>query len=207
MSKPTTIYLVRHAESESNKAGLASGHHDNPALTDKGKIQAAETREQLKHIGHDAVYTSDLIRAVQTAEIIHGKEVPDQNKLKQLREKDLGDVDGMSMKYLHDIYYATIELPENDRWYYRHNPKAETDGEVGDRLLREVSELAGKHPGETIIIVTHGICIRTILMRLGYAKHEDFPPGSFSNAGYAVITYDGKNYGVKEVVGHKKPQP
>jgi len=205
MSTKTTIYLVRHGQSESNKAGLVSGQSNDPELTDEGRRQVLETREHLKHIGHDAVYASDLRRAVQTAEIIHGKELPKSAQRRGLREKNFGNVDGKSRKYLEEIYYKTLDMPEDDRWDYRHSPDAETDGEVASRFLSEVAHLADEHKGETIILVTHGYCIRTSLMKLGYGKHEDFPPGSFSNAGHVVLDYDGKNFTVKKVVGHTKP--
>lgn len=55
--------------------------------------------------------------------------------------------------------------------------------------------------GKTVLVVAHGGCIRTALIKLGYATQLELPGGSFMNAGYSVLRYDGKEFGVTKVFG------
>lgn len=68
------IYIVRHGQTEKNKANVLQGRSDVP-LNEAGRQQAEEVRDRFREAGisFDLVYTSPLIRAVQTAEIIAGR--------------------------------------------------------------------------------------------------------------------------------------
>src|SRR2546430_2293630 len=88
-----TIYLVRHGQSEHNRDGVLSGHGD-AGLTDEGRQQVRETKQVLKKVHFDAAYSSVLLRAIETAEIIYGKPFPDTNKLTGLKERTWGSLEG-----------------------------------------------------------------------------------------------------------------
>ena len=85
------LYLVRHGESESNKAGCYTGHWQ-VHLTEEGVRQAEGLREYLSKFSFDRVYSSDLYRALETAEAAFPGCCPEQTQL--LRELNLGSLQG-----------------------------------------------------------------------------------------------------------------
>ena len=191
--KTCVIYLVRHGESTANRDKLITGHWDVP-LTELGRQQAAETRELLKAVHFDAVYSSDLERAVQTGTIIHGQPIPPERQLFDLREVSYGKFQGQPKKL--------IALSGLD---------AESSGEVEslpamtERFMRALKLIAESHMGETVLVAAHSGPIRAILVELGFAPREDLPHDSFKNSGYVELVYDGRGFKVKKVVGIKKP--
>ena len=91
------IFIVRHGQTEKNRTNLLQGRSDVP-LNDVGRQQAEELGERLRAagIGFDRVYTSPLIRAMQTAELIAGG--APQTVEERLIEMDYGPYEGMSLK-------------------------------------------------------------------------------------------------------------
>ena len=91
----TTVHLARHGESDWNAAGRWQGHADRP-LTDLGRRQAAELAERLADVRLDAVYSSDLRRARETAEPVAERQGLEVRALPALREVDVGGWSGLS---------------------------------------------------------------------------------------------------------------
>lgn len=90
----TTIYIVRHGESEANAKGILQGQKDYP-LTPKGEEQALIISNELKGINFDAIFSSDLLRAKRTAEIIAVERKLAVNTTKMLRERNYGRLEGL----------------------------------------------------------------------------------------------------------------
>ena len=86
----TVLYVMRHGETTHNRDGIASGHVD-PDLTEKGIEQAAAFRDKLAHIHFDVAYSSDLRRAVNTAAIVYGEEVPEHRQLHEAGQREAGE--------------------------------------------------------------------------------------------------------------------
>jgi 2,3-bisphosphoglycerate-dependent phosphoglycerate mutase len=204
MQQTTRLFLVRHGESTGNVAGLLSGHSDHE-LTEKGKEQAKHTGKKLKDVQFNAAYSSDLKRAAQTAEIILGKPFPTLKHVFELRERHFGSLESQPEEHLqrlldeHKDHYDT--LTDEERWSYRYAPDIESNHEVSTRFIKALTEIAKRHPGETILVVAHGGCIRTTLIKIGFATEKELPPRSFANAGYAELVFDGKNFKAINVVG------
>jgi broad specificity phosphatase PhoE len=140
----TTLLLVRHGETDWNAEGRLQGHTDRP-LTPFGREQAKKLAERLEGDGIAAVYASDLSRARETAEIV-GERLgltvvidPD------LREMNWGSWEGLTG-------------PERDRVEF----VGETTEEHADRTLRAVRRIAEGHPGERVLVVTHGGSVRRL---------------------------------------------
>ena len=93
------VFIVRHGESENNKKGLWTGQYNAP-LTEKGRLDAEGARTILERISFDKVYSSDLDRAIETAEIAIPGCIYETNKL--LREIDVGSLSNQSTKTLSD---------------------------------------------------------------------------------------------------------
>jgi broad specificity phosphatase PhoE len=88
------IYIVRHAETEFNVLGINQGHRDSP-ISETGKWQIRMIAERLKDEKIDACYSSDLLRAVKTAEVIMGMHPGKKVMLsKEIREGNIGVFSG-----------------------------------------------------------------------------------------------------------------
>src|SRR5437764_2409246 len=104
----TTLLLARHGETDWNRARRWQGHADRP-LTERGRAQAAELAERLADIALDAVYSSDLRRARETAEAVAQAQGVDLVQLAELREVSVGSWEGLTREE------AATRFPEGFR--------------------------------------------------------------------------------------------
>lgn len=201
-----TLYLVRHGETESNKSCIINGHFDTP-LTETGLEQAKATAHELKNVSFGAIFSSDLPRTYRTAEIIKMERQLDIQTTKALRWRTYGHWEGKSRdeyrKHFQHIFDKIKTLSEKEQKEFKLAPDIESDEQVISRFILQLREIAVVHPRKTVLVVTHGGCIRMFLMHIGYMKYGELPGGSFSNAGYAKILFDGANFFVKAVKGIK----
>lgn len=155
----TKLLIVRHGYSEYNHLKKLTGHKDIP-LTPLGKEQALRTAEYVaKTYAVDAIYSSDLRRAMDTA-------MPLANALglpispeKRLREIDVGVWED---QYIADVVKAYPEA------YASYQKGGKIDGgesffDVQIRALAVLEEIAKKHDGQTVFIATHGGVLRTLI--------------------------------------------
>jgi broad specificity phosphatase PhoE len=77
----------------------------------------------------------------------------------------------------------------------------ESDEELADRFIVQLREIAASYQNKTVLVTTHGGCIRMFLTRTGYAKYGKLPGGTFRNAGYVQALSDGVDFFIKEVTG------
>jgi len=201
MTKRTTIYLVRHGESEWNRQGLIGGHSD-PDLTEEGREQVRQTRLELKDIHFDEVYSSDLKRAMHTAEILYGKAVATTNRMHTLRERYFGSLEGKPEHHYQAGNVGREKLTYEESWVFKHVPDMENDHELSIRFVPALEEIAKNNLGKTILVVAHGSAIRTAIMKITGYTYKQLPSGSFVNAGYTELTYDeGKGFKVIQISG------
>jgi broad specificity phosphatase PhoE len=143
----TTLLLARHGETDWNRELRIQGSSDIE-LNDLGRRQAHSLAQELEHVELDAIYASDLSRARATAAAVaasHGLEVRLDSRL---RERSFGSWEGLTRE---DIE----ERPE------RHHD-GETDEEVRERVLAAVQSIAAAHPGEQVLVVSHGGALNTL---------------------------------------------
>jgi broad specificity phosphatase PhoE len=202
MNKPTTIYIVRHGESEFNKQAILAGHADT-VLTPEGIEQALATKEELSHIHFDVVYSSDLKRALKTAELIRGMPVPHKNRLPDLRERNYGEVEGQPAATLDASEAVKYSLPHEQKWTFKNSPGMESDRELSNRFMQALKEVAVTNQGKTVLVVAHGGPIRTTLMELEDLTHDDLPRSSIKNGGYIKLAYDKNGFKVIQISGVK----
>ena len=130
-----TIYLVRHGRTDWNEKGKIQGHTDR-VLDSTGKTQALELAKELKQIKFDKVFSSDLLRAKQTAEIIALEHKLAVETIKALREREFGIFEGRHWTALNKEMEATLkELDQNSRFSYKHHPSMESDKELMSRFI------------------------------------------------------------------------
>ena len=145
----TTILLARHGETDWNRDGRFQGWAD-PSLNDAGRAQARALAERLRDVPFDAVYSSDLLRARETAEIVaapHGVEVVIEPGL---REVNVGAWSGLTR--------AEVEA----RFPHGERPGGETRDEHTARVLAAAERLARAHPHDRILLVSHGGTMRAL---------------------------------------------
>lgn len=154
------IYLVRHGESEWNVARLTQGQTAHPRLTELGKQQAiAATKALIADAASnsiDEVVSSDLGRAVETAEVIAAAAGCVVRTDPRLREQSLGSFEGLG-------YEATLAASSELDW---SDPELRVGGgetlrEVSRRMTQALAELAAT--GKAVVVVSHGDAIRIAL--------------------------------------------
>jgi probable phosphoglycerate mutase len=157
---PTTILLVRHGETDWNAEGRIQGQ-TNSSLNARGRGQAEALAGQLAGEQIDAVYSSDLDRARETAEILALKLDLPVVLDPGLRERNFGSWEGRTVAELDELWPGAWE-----RW--RDGNEAEGDVEdhiaLAERIREAIRRLAAAHPGGRILMVTHGGAMRVILM-------------------------------------------
>ena len=189
----TKIIIVRHGESETNKLGILVGHGDF-SLTALGLEQAEQTAAALANEQIDAVYSSDLLRAMQTA-------APHATR----RGLEVIPVEGLRETYCGVWESRTFaDLQENETEQYvggfRENfmtfafPGGETVPESGERFLRATEQIARENEGKTVLIASHGGVIRVFWAMIcgeELEKSSDKIPFP-TNASYSVAYFDGE---------------
>jgi broad specificity phosphatase PhoE len=154
----TIILLARHGQSDWNATRRWQGHADRP-LTEKGRTQAQTLAARLEHIELDAVYSSDLRRASETAADVARAQGLELVQSPELREVDVGSWSGLTRAE------AEARFPEGfARW--REGYPGWDDGEsyeaMTDRVLGTIHGIARAHQDGRVLVVSHGGPIRAI---------------------------------------------
>ncbi len=159
----TTLFLIRHGETEWNRNGRWQGHADIP-LSDEGRDQAKRLAQRLVAEGQqfDQIYASDLGRAFETASIIAGAFGLPVHPLIELREIHIGTWSGLTSTEIRTRFPDEWALFEAKRDFPR-GTHGETMADFRGRAARVVVDLVRKHPGERLLIVTHGGVVRAML--------------------------------------------
>ncbi|MCG8346557.1 MAG: histidine phosphatase family protein [Chloroflexales bacterium] len=166
----TTVYLIRHGETDWNVTGRWQGHADVP-LNALGRRQAELLAQRLRDedVRFDAIYSSDLARAYQTAwELGAAVKAPVQ-LLPPLREIDLGAWSGLTRDDIRERYPIEFALLEEGQDVPRGG--GETLLGLRKRVVEAVDAIVAQHPRETLALVTHGGPVRMLLAHA--AQHGD----------------------------------
>jgi broad specificity phosphatase PhoE len=158
----TTVYLIRHGETDWNMEGRWQGHADVP-LNAIGRRQAAllARRLQTNSVRFDAIYSSDLARAYQTAWELGAAVRVAVQLLPPLREIDLGAWSGLTYEEIREHFPTEAALIAQGQDIPRGG--GETLSALRKRVVEAVDAICAHHDGETLALVTHGGCIRMLL--------------------------------------------
>lgn len=201
-----TFYIVRHGETEWNVKGLVQGHTDIP-LTEKGKKEARQLAKKFSQINFNAVFSSDLLRAKQTAKIITLERNIAIKTTQALRERSFGRFEGRSLwedKEYQKLIQDFLRLPKEEKFKKSPHPEIESDERLISRFITFIREVAVAYPGGNILVVTHGGVMRAFLLHLGFADEESLPSGSIKNLAYIKLETDGVDFFIKETFGIEK---
>ena len=158
-SRLTKIIIARHGETEWNREHKFQGNK-NSSLTEEGILQASETGRLLKNIHIDSVFSSPLLRAYNTAEIIINKRKLDIIKRDSLREIHLGPWEGKTME---DV---KVSYPSEYNYFWNRPDLFKLEGaesyyDLQKRIVNEINALINDNTGKTILVVSHWIAIKT----------------------------------------------
>jgi alpha-ribazole phosphatase len=152
------LLLIRHGQTDWNLAQRFQGQSDIP-LNEAGKKQAEVLADRLSNQPFDIVYSSDLQRATETANIIHKSSFqPDA----RLREVKFGDWEGLTYDEIKEKYPDALSAWENDI-YKNAPPNGETLEQLSVRVQSMLDELCAKHQDQTVLIVAHGGVLQTLI--------------------------------------------
>ena len=162
----TTLYLVRHGETDWNKENRAQGRSDQP-LNATGAAQARALADSLADVAFSGAFASDMSRAVETARpVLAGRDLR-LTTVPGFREQDFGDWEGL------DRQEVAARYPEEYRALMAGAgefapPGGETDTEFLGRVSAAVSKLGDlwSSGGENLLVVAHGGVVRALIVNL-----------------------------------------
>lgn len=178
---PTTqLCIVRHGETDWNKSGILQGWLDVP-INAHGRTQAADMAQTFADKGFAAVWSSNLVRASETADIISAAlKLGPQRTHEGLKERNFGAIQGIPKNELAELNPAQYEQ------ILRRNPAAqfvggETMDEFADRVLEALTDIGASHPDQKALVITHGWVLDVITRHIeGLPRHAVLPfkPGN-----------------------------
>jgi broad specificity phosphatase PhoE len=192
----TKVFLVRHGATDWNIEKRAQGHADID-LNDEGRRQAAGAAQELTHHDIDAVYSSDLKRAMDTAGPIAAAKGLKVEVDKDFREIDQGEWEGLTTD---EISARWPDLWGPNR-HYNTRPGGESPQQVRERSLAALARAVAAHPDGAIVVVSHGGTIRWISAEaLGFDDYRSRRIRGLGNG--AVVCLDAHMEGERLVLGN-----
>lgn len=161
------IYIVRHGQTAENLQMILQGHLPG-TLTDKGKEQVRNAAEHLaeKDVQFKCIVSSDLKRAMDSANIISERLKLPVIPMEILRERDWGKYTGMPVSEAADKY------KKDGKWMFPDGG-AETEEDIYQRAGKALQELSEKFANDTIIVVTHGQFARNMIANHFECNYHD----------------------------------
>ena len=170
--KETEIILIRHGETEWNSQKRMQGH-SNSDLSEVGRGQIQELGELMKNVSFDHIYSSDSLRARQTAEAITQYSGHTLQFDQRIREKNLGVFEGLTSTEAKERHPEVYRLFKTAGANYVID-EGESTQQLLERALEFSEEIRLRHPQERVVMVTHGGVVR-VLMKHALGLSIDAP--------------------------------
>ena len=189
MSDTTRVLLIRHGESQGNAEGRFGGHSATP-LSGRGRLEAEATARRLEHEGITAIYTSDLFRAVETAEPLARTLGLGINQSSAFRERSVGRMEGLTFEEAatrHPDEYAA--LIRRDFEYVL--AEGESYRQMLDRSSGELDRIIEEHRGGSVCVFSHTgtICILALHL-MGALDAPTLRPVWITSANCGITRFD-----------------
>ncbi len=171
MPSPTRLFLIRHGQSAGNAEGRFGGHGPTP-LSDLGRRQSDRTARALSNEGINAIYSSDLLRAVQTAEPLAAALDLPINTSAAFRERHVGVLEGLTFdeskeRFPRD-YYALI-----NRDIHHIITEGESYRQLLTRITDELDTIIQRHVGQKVAVYSHTGALCFLTLHLMGAIHRN----------------------------------
>ena len=160
----TELILIRHGETDWNVEGRYTGQSDVP-LNANGLAQARQVAKRLRGQLLEAIYSSDLLRARQTAEAIAQATGAPLILDPRLREIHQGEWEGLHFDEIRARYAEAFQRRQQDPLNVAP-PGGETVGQVRARVLAALEDILRRHPRSRVAIVSHGLALALIKQHL-----------------------------------------
>lgn len=188
----TSIYLVRHGQTAWNREEVFRGRTDIP-LDETGQRQAELVGQYFKEMEIDAVYSSPLARALETAEAIARVRHSIVKPLEAITDMSFGSWEGHPHQEIRNIdpetYRQWVESPHLVRL-----PGGENLDEVRDRSMTALEELVRNHPKKTIVLVSHRVICKVLICSVLGLDNSHFWQISQDTTAINLIQYRNGKY-------------
>ncbi|MBI4137500.1 histidine phosphatase family protein [Candidatus Roizmanbacteria bacterium] len=184
----TQIYLVRHGQTDWNRDKKIQGWSDIP-LNQSGIDEAEQLALSMRTLSIHAVYSSPLLRAYRTAEIIsrhHGLPI---TPLDSLKEAGFGRFEGFTWEQLM-VHPLVVNRSQVIDRYHDHTGEGESIHDVYLRTSAAIDSLVSKHRQEAILIVSHALAIKTIAYHAGVIEKNQIEHVEIKNAQLYHLAYN-----------------
>ena len=152
------LYLMRHGETDGNKARVLQGRLNNP-LNQVGREQARNAKERINEIPFDAYYVSPLARALETAQIVTGLDAESFIIDDRIAEISFGSQEGHSLEELGPEFGKFFSDPPA----YKQVEDAESFEQLIARIGEFLEEMKNK-PHDNVLVVSHGAAIHAMFL-------------------------------------------
>lgn len=186
-ARASEFWVVRHGESSWNVEGRYQGQTDVP-LSPLGVLQASSLAERLTGQHFDAVYASDLTRALQTAQLVAERldGLPEVRTDPRLREIDVGLLAGKLRADIEREFPDYLAALARDPWNARR-PGGESMADLAARAGAAFRALGAAHPGQRVLVFTHGGVVRVaVSLALGELR-DSWARLSVANTGVTRV--------------------
>jgi probable phosphoglycerate mutase len=203
------VILMRHGQAESNVNRILAGRHMETHLTEYGRQQVVDSAKQLiKNIAIEKVYTSPVIRTVETAQIVCQILGTEYAIDERLYETEMGRLVGMNYEEITTKYGDVLT-----RFYSDYDPVLESFGveafaSVKHRIMSLLDDLMYKHEDSNVLMVTHLDPIKAALATLLDLNPKSLHRWNIRNASLTILKHESKIYsisGVNIMVMHRYP--
>ena len=198
----TTLLLVRHGENDYLKQGRMPGRLSGIHLNKRGREQAAILAETLKMLPIQAIYSSPLERAIETAEPLAGSLGLAIQLRSGLMDTDVGEWQGMQLKKLrkNPLWKLVQEQPSQVRF-----PSGESFMELQERLVREIEAIRAIHKQKDVVaVVFHADPIKLVIAHYIGLSLDNFQKLTVS-AGSVSVLVTGKSSGQLAALNLRPP--
>lgn len=152
------LYLIRHGQTAWNHAQRFQGHIDTP-LNEVGRQQAKALARRLSNQSFDMIYSSDMLRATETASMICGLNFQSDVRLRELK---FGDWEGLTYSEIKEKDPGTLQAWK-DNFYDNAPPNGETLSDLARRTRSFLDDLLKCHKDKTIMVVAHGGVLQVLI--------------------------------------------
>lgn len=165
MTSPARLCVTRHGETDWNVEGILQGWFEVP-INARGRRQAQDLAQAFATAGFTRIYTSPLIRARETANIIaRALRLPAPVPHADLKERNFGDIQGVPKAELAELNPALL------REIVRRNPNCEFENgesrdDFADRVLEALADIGDRERGERVLVITHGWAMDVVARRV-----------------------------------------
>ncbi len=164
VERMTTVILCRHGESEGNRQRRFGGHSPTP-LTDHGRDQARAAGRRLKAAGVDAIYSSDLVRAAETAALIGESTGLAVHHTGALRERSVGELAGLTFDEAEarfpDAFAALLRMDAD-----ACPPGGETYTQCRARAAAFLERVVVERAGQRVVLVSHQLTVVQLILHI-----------------------------------------